>query len=92
MTKEIINGVEITHDGNVTHFRPIDNTKTEKVIVDQRSWFQKVVDWCMRHEVSPYVAIKDIADPTGDRAKDIDDIDAGNDSKQAVEVGIKLSF
>ena len=50
-------------------------------------------DWWNDAPVKPYVKVRDLADPTGKRrSADSDNIDAGSDGKNAVEVGLKISF
>lgn len=81
-------GVRITtyKDGS-QHFESIKEKKP--IVEDTRSWWQKLKDWWNDAPVKPYVKVRDLADPFGDRKENIDDIDAGSDGKNGVEIGIK---
>lgn len=90
--KETIDdGVRIIEysDGS-TIFKPLDMTPKNQP--DNRSWWEKIKDWFCDHDVKPYIRIRDLADPTGERRNDPDDIDVGSDGKSAAEIGIKISF
>ena len=89
----VLNGVKIETDENGNqHFTLVDQPKTV-VQLDSRSWWQKLCDWWNDAPVKPYVTVRDLADPTRKRrSADSDDIDAGSDGKNAVEVGLKISF
>jgi hypothetical protein len=56
------------------------------------SWLGKLVFWFKTSKVTPFVKLKDPADPFGDRRNDPDDIDAGCDGKTGVCAGIKIRF
>lgn len=89
---EILDNVKIiTFDDGSQQFTPVEQPKPT-IEVDNRSWWQKLYDWWNDAPVKPYVKIRDLADPTGSRVSDIDDRDASCDGKNAVEVGIKISF
>ena len=91
-SEEIINNVKIiTYDDESQHFETTDCQKPT-IAIDNRSWWQKVCDWWNDAPVKPYVKVRDLADPTEARMNDIDDIDVGSDGKNAVEVGVKISF
>lgn len=84
----VINDVKVTEDefGNM-HFEPVEQPKPT-IAVDSRSWWQKLKDWWNDAPVTPYVKIRDLADPFDDR----DDPDKGSDGKTAAEIGIRISF
>jgi len=84
-------GVRITtySDGS-QHFESIEKSKPT-IEVDNRSWWQKLKDWWNNAPVTPYVKVRDLADPFGDR-KANGDPDAGCDGATGVEVGIKIKF
>ena len=100
--KKTINGVDIVEDWNVTHFTISDEVKKEDERKRQEeldanaekpsSWLAKIIKWFKTSKVTPYVKTSDLADPFGDRNADWTDMDAGNDGKTAVEVGIKVRF
>lgn len=88
----VVDGVEIRTDPDGSmHFRPVEEDRKlppETYVRDDRSWWQKLSDWWNGIPVKPYVKVRDLADPFGDRT----DPDAGSDGKTGVEVGIKISF
>lgn len=89
----VIDGVKIWTDENgTTHFQPVDEPKSETIYIDDRSWWQKVKDWWNDAPVRPYIKIRDLADPFGDRRNDPFDLDAGSDGKNAAEIGIQIRF
>jgi len=45
-----------------------------------------------RSKIKPYVKLRNLADPFGDRKLDCSDIDVGSDSATAAEIGIRISF
>lgn len=102
MTKRTIDGVDIIEDGNVTHFTISEDVKKEeerkrqeeldKKAKEPTSFWGKIVNWFKTSKVTPYVKIRDLADPFGDRINNPDDIDAGSDGINAAEIGIKIKF
>jgi hypothetical protein len=87
----ISDGVKITEysDGSTT-FKPIqEESKIKKP--DTRSWRKKLYDWWTTSNVKPYVKIRDLSDPLDELKKDPARHDGGG-SKEAIEVGIKISF
>lgn len=83
IVKETISdGVKITeYSDGFTEFKPLP----------EKTWWQKVKDWFVKHEAAPYIKIRDLADPFGDRNQN-DDIDVGCDGKKNVEIGVKIKF
>lgn len=57
---------------------------------DERSTWQKVIDWWNGLPIRPYARVKDLSDPAGSR-KD-DPFDNGSGGKRAGEIGISISF
>lgn len=57
---------------------------------DERDSFQKISDWWNNLPVKPYVTIRDLSDPFGDRKND--PFDDGSGSKHGAEIGIKFTF
>lgn len=55
-------------------------------------FFARLFRWFSTSKVTPYAKVRDLADPTGSRRGDPDDIDAGSDGKLAGEIGVKISF
>lgn len=79
-----INNVKIETDENGNqHFTPIEQQKP--VVVDNRSWWQKVCDWWNDEPVKPYVKVRNLSDPFGDQ-----NCDGG--THKCIEGGIKISF
>ena len=88
ITKEIIDGIEVIHEGNTTIFRPIDeknNEEKKEIKYDDRFWFEKLIDKYNDMPIKPYVRSRDLSDPFGDS-----DHEYGR--KNSVEVGINISF
>lgn len=81
---QIINGCKVIQNGNKTTFIPIEKPKVEQKN-DNRSWFGKLIDWFSTSKVTPYVKVRNLADPFGDLH-----IDGGG--KKAAEIGIKIKF
>lgn len=89
VNEQVINGVKVTEDGDVTHFVPVENTEKHEAPKKQDAgFFGKVKDWWNGLWIKPYVKVRDLADPFGDRT----DPDAGSDGKSGVEVGIRIDF
>ena len=81
----IINNVKIETDENGNQrFTPIEQPKPT-IVVDNRSWWQKVRDWWNGAPARPYVKIRNLSDPFGDKS-----YEGGMHS--ATEIGIKVSF
>ena len=55
-------------------------------------FFARILDWFRKSPVTLYARIRDMADPTGDRRRNPDDMDVGSDGKIAGEIGIKIRF
>jgi len=89
VNEQVINDVRVTEDGDVTHFVPVEDAekKTEQEKQDT-GFFSRVKNWWNGLWIKPYVKVRDLADPFGDRT----DPDAGSDGKSAVEVGIRIDF
>lgn len=88
MTKEIINGVEVTDDGEVTRFRPIDNPKPVENLQPKKEeggFFTKIFNWFKTSNVTPYVKCRNLSDPFGDK-----NYEGG--CKSGYEIGIKIKF
>ena len=80
----VINNVKIETDENGNQrFTPIEQPKPSAV--DNRSWWQKVRDWWNGAPARPYVKIRNLSDPFGDKS-----YEGGTHS--ATEIGIKVSF
>ena len=85
MTEQIIDGIRITTDDNGNqHFEPVEKSKPA-IIVDDRSWWQKLCDWWNDAPVTPYIKKRDLSDPFGDK-----NYDGG--THKAWEAGIKIKF
>lgn len=94
-SEEVIDGVKvITYFDGSQHFEAVEKRPkpVEEKESDTRSWFRKLVDWWKDAPVRPYVKVRDLADPFGDRANDPFDADAGSDGKNAAEIGIQIRF
>lgn len=80
----VIDGVKIETDENGNqHFTLVEPLKST-IVVDDRSWWQKVCDWWNDAPVKPYVNVKDLNN----------DPDTGyeNAPHPVIEAGIKISF
>ena len=81
----IINNVKIETDENGNqHFTVIDQSPATPS-VDNRSWWQKVCDWWNDAPVKPYVKVRNLSDPFGDK-----NYEGG--THKCIEGGIKISF
>jgi len=87
MEKQIINGVEVTEDGDTTHF-VIHDEEQRKEQKNDEGLLKRIWNWLVKHDAKPYVKIRDLADPFGDR----EDSDAGCDGKNCIEAGVKIRF
>ena len=81
--KQIINGVEVIEDGEITHFKPIDKPTVKE---EKKSLWQRFISWCKRHSVRPYVKIRNLADPIDSESN------SGEGGKPGIETGIKVEF
>jgi hypothetical protein len=83
----VIDGVEVVEDGDVTTFRPVEKPDAEKPDEkpDARSWLRKAWDWFAGSAVRPYVKVRDLGDPFGDRP-------SGGGSARGIEAGVKVGF
>ena len=80
----VINNVKIETDENGNqHFTPIEQPKPSAV--DNRSWWQKVCDWWNDAPVKPYVKVRNLSDPFGDKHYE-------GGTHNAIEAGVKISF
>ena len=80
----VINNVKIETDENGNqHFTPIEQPKSS--VVDNRSWWQKVCDWWNDAPVKPYVKVRNLSDPFGDKHYE-------GGTHNAIEAGVKISF
>ena len=81
----VIGNVKIETDENSNqHFTVIDQSSATPS-VDNRSWWQKVCDWWNDAPVKPYVKIRNLSDPFGDK-----NYEGG--THKCIESGIKISF
>jgi len=89
----IIDGVQVIEysDGS-QHFEILEDKSKKKEQEENKGFFQRVKNWWDGLFIKPYVKVRDLADPTGERANDPFDADVGSDGKNAVEVGIKVTF
>lgn len=83
----VIDGVYVETDGDVTTFRPAERPAPGKSREkpDARSWLRKAWDWFSGSAVRPYVKVRDLGDPFGDRP-------SGGGSARGIEAGVKVSF
>lgn len=89
----IIDGVKIWVDENgVTHFKPIEDIKKDDIIDEHNSSIQSLKDWYDDLPIKPIIKLHDTADPTGERIKDFNDIEAGSDGHDAAVIGLKFEF
>ena len=82
--KQIINGVEVIEDGEITHFKPIDKPTVKEE--EKKTLWQRFISWCKRHSVRPYVKIRNLADPIDSESN------SGEGGKPGIETGIKIEF
>ena len=81
----VINNVKIETDENGNqHFTPIEQPKPT-IVVDNRSWWQKVCDWWNDAPVKPYVKVRNLSDP-------FDDQHCEDGTHKAIEAGVKINF
>ena len=81
----VIGNVKIETDENSNqHFTVIDQLPAMSSI-DNRSWWQKVCDWWNDAPVKPYVKVRNLSDPFGDK-----NYEGG--THKCIEGGIKISF
>ena len=81
----VIGNVKIETDENSNqHFTLIDQLPAMPSI-DNRSWWQKVCDWWNNSPVKPYVKVRNLSDPFGDK-----NYEGG--THKCIEGGIKISF
>lgn len=81
----IINNVKIETDENGNqHFTPIEQPKPT-IVVDNRSWWQKICDWWNDAPVKPYVKIRNLSDPFDDKHYE-------GETHKAIETGIEINF
>ena len=91
----ILNGCRVIDKGNgLSSFVPCDNVCNGHECKEDEpaGFFAKVLKWFKTSAVTPYVKVRDLADPVWKRRDDLDDRDVGSDGKNAVEVGIKVKF
>ena len=91
MTERVVDGVRIVEDGDVTRFVPVDEPEggtEEQGQETERGLFGAVKGWWDSLWAKPYVKVRDLADPFGDR----DDPDKGRDGRSWVEVGLRIDF
>lgn len=82
----VIDGVQITDDGEVMHFMPIDsNQQTEQKAEEPARFWKKIASWCIERIV-PYAKLRNLSDPL---KKQTDSLEGG---KLGAEIGIKVSF
>lgn len=92
MKETIVDGVKITeYDNGTTHFEPVKEDKPQERS-EPDGFFAKIWNWFKNSDSKPYIKVRDLADPFEDRKNDPDDIDAGSDGKQCVEIGWKWTF
>ena len=81
----VLENVQIETDENGNqHFTIIEQPKQSNNI-DNRSLWQKVYDWWNNSCVKPYVKVRDLSDPFGDK-----NYEGG--THKCIEGGIKISF
>ena len=81
----VIGNVKIETDENDNqHFTVIDQSSATPS-VDNRSWWQKVCDWWNDAPVKPYVKVRNLSDPFGDK-----NYEGG--THKCIESGVKISF
>jgi len=59
---------------------------------EKKTILEKIGGWFKKHEAQPYVKVRNLADPFGERTNDPDDMDAPCDGRFGVEAGIKITF
>ena len=81
----VLDNVQIETDENGNqHFTIIEQPKLSNNI-DNRSWWQKVCNWWNDAPVKPYVKVRNLSDPFGDK-----NYEGG--THKCIEGGIKISF
>ena len=82
----VIDGVQITDDGEVMHFTPVDNCQqTEQKAEEPVGFWKKIASWCIEN-IIPYAKLRNLSDPL---KKQTDSLEGG---KLGAEIGIKVSF
>lgn len=88
----VINNVVVEDDkeAGVMHFKPIDNDvhSQEPHVTKSKSWIQMLLDKLSNLNVKPYVKVRDLTNPIGNRK----DEDVGSDKKPSIEAGVKITF
>lgn len=91
--KEYVNddGIKITeYDDGTTIFKPVSMPVKIKEDNDKSFW-QKIKNWWKTSDVKPYAKIRDLSDPY-DKLKNETFEHDGSGSKNAIEIGVKVSF
>ena len=82
----VIDGVQITDDGEVMHFTPVDNCQqAEQSTGTSAGFWKKIASWCIEN-IIPYAKLRNLSDPL---KKQTDSLEGG---KLGAEIGIKVSF
>ena len=90
--ESIIGRVRIVEYSNgKTIFTPLEIEPSSIQPQKSLTWWDKLCNWCRKHEVKPYIKQKDLSDPSGDLKKDLTKHD-GSGSVKGTEIGIKISF
>jgi hypothetical protein len=89
---EHFEGYDIIDKGNGISAIIVPEDDTFKPEQKPSGFFARLLDWFRKSPVTPYAKVRDMADPTGDRRSNPDDIDVGSDGKIAGEIGIKIRF
>ena len=88
----VVNGVIVEDDkeAGVMHFKPIEDSANsqEPCVADSKSWIQTLLDKLNCLKVKPYVKVRDLTNPIGNRK----DEDVGSDKKPSIEAGVKITF
>lgn len=81
----VIGNVKIETDENGNQRFTVIDQSSATLSVDNRSWWQKVCDWWNDAPVKPYVKVRNLSDPFGDKNYE-------DGTHKCIEGGIKISF
>ena len=84
----VIDGVQITDDGETMHFESVDRDENSlsSQIDDSRSIWQKMIDWWKSSNIVPYVKLRNLSKPVDSPTN------TEEGGKRGIEAGIKISF